>query len=195
MGQLSGISYEGKSDDDPPFGIAVAMPAGWLRQNQLAISRLNQELYLAPVDAAHHRVNAAAAAKSGERLDQELSQGFPPYHIFARLLMPALGGALTKFSAEQVEVDETILACALERYRLANGNYPDSLAALAPKFVATVPNDVISGEPLKYRRTDDGKFVLYSVGWNGKDDGGKAVFRKDKKTPELEQGDWVWPMN
>jgi hypothetical protein len=40
----------------------------------------------------------------------------------------------------------------------------------------------------KYRRTDNGSFVLWSVGWNEKDDGGvpgKTLF--DEK-----QGDWVW---
>lgn len=57
-----------------------------------------------------------------------------------------------------------------------------------PKFIAQLPNNVIGGEPYKYRRTADGRFVLWSVGWNEKDDGGvpgPTLF--DKK-----QGDWVW---
>jgi hypothetical protein len=195
VGLLSGISYEGKQNqDDPPFAILQFVPSGWYRQNQLAISRLGQELYLAPVDAAHHRVDAAEAAKWREKLDQEFARGFLSYEVFARLLLPAMGHAPIKFAAEQTEVDEALVACALERYRLANGNYPDSLAVLAPKFVASIPNDVISGDPLKYRRTDDGKFILYSVGWNEKDDGGKVVLTHDKKTAVLEQGDWVWPI-
>jgi hypothetical protein len=46
---------------------------------------------------------------------------------------------------------------------------------------------------LKYRRTDDGQFVLYSVGWNETDDGGTVAMRKGK-TPSVNQdeGDWVW---
>jgi len=47
---------------------------------------------------------------------------------------------------------------------------------------------VISGEPYKYHRTTGGQFVLYSIGWNEKDDGGapgQTLFH-DK------QGDWVW---
>ena len=192
LSMLNGIVNDGTSEDAPDFSVLV--PTGWFRQNQVVIARVNQELYLAPVDAAHHRVDVAAASQATAKLEEELAHGFPPYHIFARLLLPGLSGALTKFSAEQVQVDETIIACALERYRLANGNYPETLAALAPKYVASVPNDVISGEPLKYHRTDEGKFILYSVGRNGKDEGGKAVFKKDKKTPVLEEGDWVWPM-
>ena len=45
--------------------------------------------------------------------------------------------------------------------------------------------DIIDGEPLKYHRTADGRFVLYSVGWNGKDDGGVAG-------KSIEESDWVW---
>ena len=44
-----------------------------------------------------------------------------------------------------------------------------------------------TGEELTYT-ADDGKFVLYSVGWNEKDDGGvpgKTLF-------DQTQGDWVW---
>lgn len=44
--------------------------------------------------------------------------------------------------------------------------------ALAPQFIIKLPHDVINGQPLKYRRTDDGSFILYSMGWNEKDDGG-----------------------
>ena len=80
------------------------------------------------------------------------------------------------------------MACALERYRLANGQFPENLQALVPRFIAHLPNDVITGEPFKYRRAGDGRFVLYSVGWNEKDDGGvpgKTMFDET-------EGDWVW---
>ena len=51
----------------------------------------------------------------------------------------------------------------------------------------------MTGEPLKYRRNEDGQFILYSVGWNGIDDGGKLVMGKGI-TPRVDntQGDWVW---
>jgi len=37
----------------------------------------------------------------------------------------------------------------------------------------------------------NGKFLLYSVGWNEKDDGGNAVLRPSDWV-DLQQGDWVW---
>ena len=67
-----------------------------------------------------------------------------------------------------------------------------TLDALAPSFIAAVPHDVIGGGPLKYRRTSDGLFVLYSVGWNEKDDGGVEGHRNGGSAPDFESGDWVW---
>jgi hypothetical protein len=88
----------------------------------------------------------------------------------------------------QTTANQTAIACALERYRLANGQFPETLSALSPQFISRLPNDVINGQPYKYRRTADGRFILYSVGWNEKDDGGvpgKSMF--DDK-----EGDWAW---
>ena len=82
--------------------------------------------------------------------------------------------------------------CALERYRLAHGVYLETLDALVPRFIEKLPHDIIGGQLLKYRRTDGGKFLLYSVGWNETDDGGKVAIRKGGITVDPENGDWVW---
>lgn len=66
------------------------------------------------------------------------------------------------------------------------------LDALMRQFITRLPHDVINGQPLKYRRTDNGSFLLYSVGWNEKDDGGSVVLSKDGKKINWEEGDWVW---
>ena len=89
--------------------------------------------------------------------------------------------SLKTFAYAQASVDLARMAIALERYRLAHGEYPESLDALAPQFMEKVPHDVIGGRPLHYRRTDDGQFVLYSVGWNETDDGGVVVLTKGGK--------------
>ena len=90
---------------------------------------------------------------------------------------------------------------ANERYRLAHGKFPPTLAALVPQFTRKLPHDVINGEPLHYRLTDDGQFVLYSVGWNEKDDAGTIVGNKGDadtmvwlkyRNTNWKDGDWVW---
>ena len=86
------------------------------------------------------------------------------------------------------------VACALERYRIAHGQLPEALDAVAPQFIEKIPNDVIDGKPLRYRKNSDGSYILYSIGWNQTDDGGKVVFKTDSPTQvDYTQGDWVWP--
>src|SRR5262249_9621267 len=51
-----------------------------------------------------------------------------------------------------------------ERYRLTHeGQWPASLDKLVPKLLVALPLDPTDGEPLRYRRLDDG-VVIYSVG-------------------------------
>jgi ABC-type transport system involved in multi-copper enzyme maturation permease subunit len=61
---------------------------------------------------------------------------------------------------------------AVERYRLAHGNWPKSLNELVPAFLREVPADPFDGKPLRFRRLPDG-VVIYAVGFDGTDDGGK----------------------
>lgn len=68
----------------------------------------------------------------------------------------------------------TRTAFALAGYRAEHRVYPDTIAQLCPQYVAAVPVDPLSpsSSPLHYHRVGAG-YVLYSVGPNGKDDGGK----------------------
>ncbi len=66
----------------------------------------------------------------------------------------------------------TRTAIALERYRQKHGDWPKSLDLLAPEFMNEVPTDLYVGKPLVYRRVERG-VIVYSVGLDRKDDGGK----------------------
>jgi hypothetical protein len=67
-----------------------------------------------------------------------------------------------------------LLICdlAIRGYSLDRGRYPVKLADLVPDFLPEVPKDPFSGGPFAYRPTPKG-YLLYSVGVNGVDDGGK----------------------
>ena len=59
--------------------------------------------------------------------------------------------------------------------RTKPGTYPTKLSALAPKYVAQIPLDILAGvEPaeLHYQPAKD-SYLLYSVGGNGEDNDGK----------------------
>jgi hypothetical protein len=167
------------------------VPGGWFDQNKVSISRINVELLLTAVDV-EHRIAAPAAVRRTDTESRKRSNAVTPYNLFSHSLLPALSRTAERCGRVQSLVDLARGAIALERYRLANGQFPETLAALEPKFIAKLPHDVINGQPLKYRRTENGSFLLYSVGWNEKDDGGSVVFTKDDKNVNWKEGDWVW---
>jgi hypothetical protein len=70
------------------------------------------------------------------------------------------------------------LALALERHRRSHTRYPDSLDALAPEPLASLPVDPFTGKPFLYRVDGDG-YWLYSAGINQVDDGGKVQTADD----------------
>ncbi len=69
------------------------------------------------------------------------------------------------------------LVIALEDHRDKHGAYPDSLAALAPDFIAEVPTDAVSDRPFGYRLLKDDPhgrgYLLYSLWLDQEDQGGK----------------------
>ncbi len=174
------------------------MPKGWFYQNEVVLARLAQQWSCSGVDAAAQTISPKQIAQADAAV-KSISH-VKPFNLFACVLLPALGNYAQKTAFAQNAVNLARVAIGLERYRLVNGNLPESLAALAPRFLEKIPHDVIGGQPLKYRRTSDGQFVLYSVGWNETDDGGvvdtKAAGATDRGSEtsswDFEQGDWVW---
>lgn len=74
-------------------------------------------------------------------------------------------------------------ALGVERYRLANHNQlPNSLEDLVPSFLAAEPIDPFDGKPLRFKKLAKG-YVIYSVGPDGIDDGGK----ERKEPPNADQ--------
>ena len=176
------------------------MPGAYFYQNELTFAQMHQQYILPLVDQTNRIVAPAALRQSLAAVQAQLKH-YSPYKVQALMLFPAVANGVKKFAMIQSQVDLARVACALERYRLAHGDYPETLDALAPLFIGKLPHDIIGGQPspgsgsasqpLHYRRTDNGKFLLYSVGWNEKDDGGQVAFAKNGSV-DREQGDWVW---
>ncbi len=73
-------------------------------------------------------------------------------------------------------VRTAICAIALERYRRTHdGAFPSQLADLVPAALHAVPVDPYSGKPLQYKVVHPDGFVVYSVGFNRADDGGRGA--------------------
>jgi hypothetical protein len=172
------------------------IPNGWFSLERLNYDRACAEHIIPVIDLDQHRIAPRQAHLAEERIASLVSNAPPVlllrHRYFSSLLLPALPGIFQKTAYAQTAVESAALACALERYRLAHGRFPDSLDALVPGFVPKPPHDLINGLPLNYRRTDADQYVLYSVGWNERDDGGRVGLSKTGETVDLKEGDWVW---
>jgi hypothetical protein len=176
---------------------AILVPRGWCYLEQLNYCWGLQAELGTGLDITNNRVSPARAKADAIAAERMLdatgfagtSLGVVFHHkLMSRMLLPALARVIIKSAAAQTAVNQAAIACALERYRLAKGQFPDKLDALAPQSISPLPNDLLTGEPYRDRRTDDGRFVLYSVGWDEKDDGGVP----GKTFYDEKQGDWVW---
>jgi hypothetical protein len=173
------------------MGIARFAPGGWFEQNKLACCRMSFDL-LVPIVNLKTRVVSPTVMMQATNTCNGIR--LTPYNWLTRLLVPELANFSARSARAQSFADMAHIAIALERYHLAHGNFPDTLDPLTPQFIEKVPHDVIGGQPLKYHRTENDRFVLYSVGWNERDDGGPVVLSKDGKTVNWKEGDWVWQL-
>jgi len=159
-------------------------PRGWIYQNMVNIAMLE----LKPLDGFDLTQDTITPRKFDEA-SLEFNKFFrhkSPYKRLAAIVIPNFTKAKQTAAHNQTMVNEAQIVCALERYRLATGVYPGTLDALAPRFIEKLPHDIIGGQPLIYRATADGKFLLYSVGWNETDDGGKSG------GTDFTKADWIW---
>ncbi|HEX5444821.1 MAG TPA: hypothetical protein VFW87_13370 [Pirellulales bacterium] len=124
------------------------------------------------------------------------------------IMLPALGNV---FSVDQRAVqirDAAEVAIALELWHRRHDAWPTSLDQLLPDLLPSVPSDRYDGQPLRYTLRD-GKPILYSVGVDRNDDGGRpsdppqdamigsygpSKPRNKQATPQVSDwhdGDWV----
>src|SRR5205085_1860751 len=93
--------------------------------------------------------------------------------ILATALAPAYGkiqGAHDRNAQIQRNLH---VAFALAAYRADHEKYPAKIDALTPAYLAVVPDDLFDGRPLRYHSAGP-SYLLYSVGENGKDEGGQG---------------------
>jgi hypothetical protein len=163
-------------------------PRGWANQNLVNLAGAYQ-MPLESFDPAHDVISPHVCNEAEHRLETFLSRK-SPFKILAAIAVPNFRKATETTARNQNLANEAMVVCALERYLAVHSEYPESLDALMPDFLDKLPHDIIDGGELKYRRTNN-RFVLYSTGWNEKDDGGISAFTKDGAR-DWDNGDWVW---
>ncbi len=147
-------------------GLAKSLRAALLRQNNQFV-----EIAKLPVEQQVERMKEFQATIA------LLPEQARPFSISNSKVTAA-------FHRNQAELRCAVVLVALERYRRANHRWPDALADLVPTYLSEVPLDPFDGAPLRYRRLDDG-VVIYSIGPDGKDNGGKLGKDPTKEGSDL----------
>jgi hypothetical protein len=128
------------------------------------------------------------------RMEKAIGQSHSYRLLVSAITIPSFARGVRATVHSETLRRMTITAIALKRYELRNGKPPPDLAALVPEILPSVPIDPMSGKPLCYRLNADGTYVLYSVGDDGKDDGGDPSPAQPGASPGLWEGrDAVWP--
>jgi hypothetical protein len=147
-------------------GLAKSLRAALLKQNNQFV-----EIAKLPVEQQVERMKEFQATIA------QLPEQARPFSISSSKVTAA-------FHRNQAELRCGVVLAALERYRRANQRWPDALVDLVPTYLSDVPLDPFGGAPLRYRRLDDG-VVIYSVGPDGKDNGGKLGKDPTKEGTDL----------
>ena len=180
--------------------------------------RENRELYDS-LTAEAGRVHAGPPwqwdRKAVEAPGQRLSE--IEHHTIERIrympaitLAPYLAGVYDAIERLTQNRDATEVAIALVLWQHRHGQWPADLSELVPDLLPAVPPDRLDGQPLRYA-IRDGKPVVYSVGADRDDDGGRAAKGGESGAPTItfgklapeklqalqdadNDGDWIlWP--
>ena len=86
----------------------------------------------------------------------------------------SLRGAYAEFATIQAFRGAARVGVSLAAWRREHGGYPKTLEELVPGFLPGLPLDPWDGKPIRYQRLPGG-YKLYSVSFDGVDDGGQRV--------------------
>jgi type II secretory pathway pseudopilin PulG len=123
--------------------------------------------------------------QSSEQARQPYSLHLPPLHeptdVINKILLPVFMNA--RFKAVDCETQNALLlvTLALHAFRLEQGHYPNTLAELAPGCLKRLPNDPFAAQGTFHYRLKGQSYLLYSVGPDGKDDGGTPIYDVKKQ--------------
>lgn len=167
------------------------VPSGWFQMEKVSYGKMFELNIFGGWDSEEKLFHPRVVEENERLFEKQIGHGLVHqvrnHYLFARMILPALMRSSHRSARAQSTAHQAALACALERFHLAEKKYPAALTELVPKYLAKVPHEAVSSEPMRYR-AENGGYVLWSAGWDGKDDGG--IFLRPGNAPE--SGDWVW---
>jgi hypothetical protein len=157
----------------------------WIDRDIAALREPTPQEQQAAFDRIHEQLRLIAdSRKSGAPSLISFHNDFSEFvgQQIAALLLPTVDKANVQAHAAEMRFELMKLSFSLAAFRADHGSYPPQLGELAPKYAAEIPQDVFAGGEFHYKPDGDG-YLLYSVGPNGADDGGREAADRTSGDP------------
>ncbi len=164
------VKWNGNTIDYAPFQGSLAPALNSLARPIIRMdTTMIQDIKMREVKAAHRPYWEAKPLF--EETDKEI-ENLSWIHFWARSFIAPFGKHAAKFATIEARAQVTRLALACKLFESESGGFPSDLEELVPVYFEELPLDPYTGKDFVYRLVPEGGIVLYSVGPDGKDDGG-----------------------
>jgi hypothetical protein len=160
------------------LGKPLPAPVNWIRNDDLGLYLELMELAIAASQKPYFHARPEYRSIS-QRMEAVLGGGPNKFrYVRTALLVPGLDAVAVAAARGDFGGDAAATAIAIERYRRRHHAWPERLDELVPEFLPQVPTDPFDGRPVRYVVQPD-KYLLYSVGRDGVDNGGQGEQEPD----------------
>ena len=157
------------------LGADVPIALAWspLRNADQAAYLMLMEKYITASRASQIPLRDAMAQADLQVNDFLRSPSARWRYPITRLVTPGLTGFFNALNRAKAQQNNARAAIAIQRYRRAHGELPETRERLVPDFLERVPEDPFDGAPLRYLRADSAS-KIYSIGQDLIDQQGEA---------------------
>jgi len=156
------------------YAVALLLPRETVRRYTLTV--WNEAIEPGSIRKMYERLEEESDAAARTAFTRSFA-GLPekphdPLRQFVELrYTPRLSYGLQGILCQDAQLNILGACLATARYKNDSAHLPDTWDDLVPKYLAQIPIDPFTGDPLKLKR-EDGALLIYSVGADGEDDGG-----------------------
>ena len=149
------MSFAGSHDEEDPlanaainvFGPGVAFLGGSRKDLEDGIDGV-MEAMVAAVNEPLSKRSAGSVESFEQLIDNRVSN--PVAKVFMNMMLPGLDVCALAGERTECARNAAIMGVAVYRFRLKHDRFPETADEMVPAFLASIPIDVITGDPVSY---------------------------------------------
>lgn len=156
------------------MGASIHLPRLFIASNKAFMVEMNLDVIIQPLKAGGLPVALRQLSQKWKSESVGNWRLLRLDSLFANMALPSMRTIIFGTLPTEASARQAVIACALERYYLKHQRYPAALSELPPEYLTAIPADPVTGQPMSYRLTEQGRYKLWSIGTDGKDDQGQV---------------------